>query len=85
MMHTATLRSLGGSVAVTLPKAMLTPLGLGVGSQVDLFLDEHGIKLVPEKRKKYTLDQLLAMQNDVPFLIDKEWDAMPAVGNEVAI
>jgi hypothetical protein len=31
------------------------------------------------------LQELLAMQGDEPLVIDKDWDNMPAVGQEVPL
>jgi hypothetical protein len=41
--------------------------------------------LSPVNRRKYSLDDLLAMQGRAPLEIDKGWDTMPASGQEVAL
>ncbi len=81
-MHTATLRSLGGSVALTLPKQLLKALGLQSGSEV-IALDRDKLIVSPGKRPKYTLHQLLAQCEGKKFRIDKEWERAAPVGKEV--
>ena len=82
-MHTATLRSLGGSIAVTIPGPLIKALGLDAGTQVSFTAESNGLLLVPVGRRKYSLDDLLAMQGKKPLMRDQQWDAMPAVGQEV--
>ena len=41
--------------------------------------------LSPLGRRKYSLDDLLAMQGGKPLARDAQWDAMPAVGQEVPL
>ena len=84
-MHTATLRSLGGSIAVTIPGPLVKTLGLDAGAQVSFTAEGNGLKLVPVGRRKYSLDDVLAMQGSKPLVKDQSWDAMPAVGQEVSL
>ena len=84
-MHTATLRSLGGSIAVTIPSPLVKALGLDVGTQVSFTAQGDGLMLSPIGRRKYSLDDLLAMQGGKPLATDAQWDAMPAVGQEVPL
>jgi antitoxin ChpS len=58
-MHTATLRAVGGSVSVTLPRQMLRTLGLAAGASVAVTVEDGRLVLAPA-RPRYTLDQLLA-------------------------
>ena len=82
-MHSATLRSLGGSVALTLPKQLLKALSLESGSAVDITLERGKLIVSPKKRPKYTLDELLAQCEGKKFRIDKTWDQAAPVGKEV--
>lgn len=82
-MHSATLRSLGGSVALTLPKQLLKALSLESGSAVDITLERGKLIVSPKKRPKYTLDELLAQCEGKKFRIDKVWDQAAPVGKEV--
>lgn len=82
-MHTATLRSLGGSVSLTLPKQLLKALSLQSGSEVQIALDRDKLIVSAKKRPKYTLEQLLAQCEGKKFRIDKEWDRAAPVGKEV--
>ena len=58
-MHTATLRAVGGSVSVTLPRQMLRALGLSAGSSVAVAVEDGRLVLSPS-RPRYTLAELLA-------------------------
>jgi antitoxin ChpS len=81
-MHTATLRAVGGSVSVTLPRQMLRTLGLAAGASVAVTLEDGRLVLAPA-RPRYTLDELLAgmKPGDMPKAPD--WaDAKPK-GREV--
>lgn len=82
--HTATLRALGQSVAVTIPQAVAVSTGLYAGGKVNLEIDAGRLVMAKATRRKYTLRDLLAMQVNKPLQIDSQWDAMPDVGREVA-
>jgi antitoxin ChpS len=87
-MATATLRTVGNSVAVVIPKQWLEVLKLQAGSKVELALEGNHLTLkAPTKapRKKYTLEQMLAeCDSTAPYPEElREWDEMPAVGREV--
>ena len=84
-MHTSTLRAAGGSIAVTIPQALARSTGLHPGDKVSFEFDAGRLILSPVNRRKYSLDDLLAMQGREPLVIDKGWDVMPAAGHEVAL
>ena len=84
-MHTSTLRAAGGSIAVTIPQELMKSTGLHAGDKVSFEFDAGRLIISPVNRRKYTLQELLAMQGGEPLLIDKAWDNMPAVGQEVAL
>lgn len=81
-MHTATLRAVGGSVSVTLPRQMLRTLGLAAGASVAVTLEGGRLVLSPA-RPRYSLDELLAgmKPGDMPTV--PGWDDAPPVGREV--
>lgn len=84
-MHTSTIRAAGGSVALTLPQALVKVLGLRAGDTVHLESDNGKLIVSPMTRKRYTAADLVAMQGDAPLWVDAEWDAMPPVGAEVPL
>jgi len=47
----ATVRKLGNSAGVVIPKAMLAEIGLSPGDAVDLALEDGRIALTPAKRR----------------------------------
>ena len=55
------------------------------GDKVAFEFDAGRLIISPVSRRKYTLAQLLAMQGTEPLLIDKSWDTMPPIGQEVAL
>lgn len=85
IMHTSTLRAAGGSIAVTIPQKLMQSTGLRAGDKVSFEFDAGRLIISPVSRRKYTLQELLAMQGDEPLLIDKAWDNMPAVGQELPV
>jgi antitoxin component of MazEF toxin-antitoxin module len=84
-MQTSTLRAAGGSIAVTIPQSLAKSTGLHPGDKVSFEFDAGRLILSPVNRRKYSLEDLLAMQGRKPLMIDKGWDAMPASGQEVAL
>jgi antitoxin ChpS len=83
-MSTATLRTVGGSVVMAIPKRLLELVHLKVGSQVNIDIQQGKLIVAPIKKKSYTLAQLLA-QCDTSLPISKEereWLDAPAVGLE---
>lgn len=82
--HTATLRALGQSVAVTIPQAVAISAGLHAGDKVSFEIEAGRLVMAKATRRKYTLRDLLAMQGNKPLQIDSQWDAMPDVVREVA-
>jgi antitoxin ChpS len=84
-MSTATLRSVGGSVVMAIPKQLLERVHLHVGSQVNIdVLDSKLIIEAKNSKPHYTLRKLMA-QRDLSHPISKqeaEWLETPSVGNE---
>ncbi len=83
-MNNGTLRALGGSVALTLPKKVLETVGLGVGDKVSIGIEAGRIVVAPAKRPRYRLAELLAKCNPRGrmFAIEREWLDAPPVGKE---
>ena len=80
-MHTATLRAVGGSVSVTLPRQMLRTLGLAAGASVAVTLENGRLVLTPA-RPRYTLDELLAGMKAGDMPTAPGWADAPPVGRE---
>jgi antitoxin ChpS len=83
-MHTTTLRKVGGSVMLAIPRAVLDMLQLQPGTSVGL-VAEGGRLIVEPRRHRYTLEQLLAQcdPSAAPPQADHDWlDAAP-VGGEL--
>lgn len=81
-MHTATLRAVGGSVSVTLPRQMLRTLGLTAGASVAVTLEDGRLVLAPA-RPRYSLAELLQGMKPGDMPTEIGWaDARPA-GREV--
>ena len=77
-MHTATLRAVGGSVSVTLPRQMLRTLGLGAGASVAVTVEDGRLVLSPV-RPRYSLAELLDGMKPGDMPTAKGWsDARPA-------
>lgn len=83
-MPIATLRSVGGSVVMAIPKRVLELVHLQSGSQVTIDVQDGKLIIEPSKKPKYTLAELMA-QCDLsqPFSTDEhEWLSAPGVGAE---
>ena len=59
-MPTATLRSVGGSVVMAIPKHLLELVHLQAGSMVDIDVQHGRLIVAPQKKKRYKLSELLA-------------------------
>lgn len=84
-MLTSTLRTVGGSVMMTIPKSLLEALDLRANSKVDLSIDQGHIVIAPRRRPKYTMEELLAQCDPTAEgdAYDVEWDRMEPVGREI--
>ena len=83
-MH-ATLRTVGGSTMVAIPKAFLESLGLVANAKVVLSIEGGRLVIEPQPKRRYSLAELLA-QCDLsvpPTEEDRQWDAAKPVGREV--
>lgn len=59
-MHTTNLRKVGGSVMLAVPRAVLEVLRLQAGTTVGLVVERDRLVVAPQKRPRYTLNELLA-------------------------
>jgi antitoxin ChpS len=62
-MHTTNLRKVGGSVMLAVPPALLEILRLQPGAKVGIAVENGRIVVEPQKRPRYTLDELLTQCN----------------------
>lgn len=84
-MHKATLRAVGGSVMVAIPKPILETLRLGAGAAVALGVEDGRLVLEGRRRKRYALDELLAQcaPKTRRSAEERRWLAGPAKGREL--
>jgi antitoxin ChpS len=80
-MHTATLRAIGGSVTVTLPRQFLRAMGLDAGARVDVAMEGGKLVLSPV-RPRYTLEALTQGMKPGDMPTAEGWDDMPTAGRE---
>jgi antitoxin ChpS len=59
-MPTATLRTVGGSIVIAIPKRLLEMVQLQAGSKVDINVEQGHLVVIPQKKKRYMLSDLLA-------------------------
>jgi len=59
-MHRSKLRTLGGSVVVTLPKQMLRSVNLQANDTVEISLVDGHFLIEPQRRPRYRLADLIA-------------------------
>ena len=81
-MMTATLRSWGGSVALPIPKTLLSLAHLEVGHEVTLDVKDGQI-VIAASRPKFTLQQLMAEHKALKLPRDDAWldfDDLPSEG-----
>jgi antitoxin ChpS len=83
-MPIVTLRSVGGSVVIAIPKRILDLVHLQPGSQVNIDVQNGNLIVEPKKKPRYTLTELMA-QCDLSQPMsteEREWLDTPAVGAE---
>jgi antitoxin ChpS len=62
-MHFTNLRKVGGSIMLTVPRALLDVLHLGPGAKVGIAVQSGRLVVEPQQRPRHTLDELLAQCN----------------------
>ena len=68
-MPTATLRTVGGSIVIAIPKRLLEMVQLQAGSKVDINVEQGHLVVIPQKKRRYMLSDLLAQFSGVNFTI----------------
>lgn len=71
----------GNSLAVRIPANLASQVALKEGSVVDVIAEHGNIVLVPQSRKKYSLDELLKDCKPAQLHGETDWGA--DVGREV--
>ena len=82
-MYSATLRRVGGSVMIALPPALLAVAEMDIDSEVAMTVEGGRIIIEPEKKRRYTLAELLDQCDWNAPEADREWVDAPAVGREL--
>jgi antitoxin component of MazEF toxin-antitoxin module len=84
-MTTVTLRNLGGSVVIAIPRKILKLINLDAGARVEMSVQEGKLVVEPKRQPRYTLAELLATCTEDTMALtdeDRAWlDASP-VGKE---
>ncbi len=84
-MPTATLRTVGGSVVIAIPKKLLELVHLQSGSQVSIDVQQGQLIVKAKKVKRYTLTELIAQCDPSRPITpeEQEWLDAPPVGLEI--
>jgi antitoxin ChpS len=85
MPNTVRLRKVGGSVMLAIPRAMLDALELAPDASVGLSVKAGKLVVDPQKRRRYSLDELLAQCNPAARRSreDRIWQKSRRVGHEI--
>ena len=87
-MLTTNLRKVGGSVMLAVPRAVLDMMRLEAGATVQLAMDGERLIIAPQKRPRYSLDELLDQCREGVDAIaqqdeDRAWVNLAPVGREL--
>ena len=84
-MHITNLRKVGGSVMLAVPPALLDILHLQPGAKVGIAVESGRLVVEPQRRRRYTLEELLAQCNPEARRIkeEREWLDSKPVGGEL--
>jgi antitoxin ChpS len=84
-MHTTNLRKVCGSVMLAVPRAVLDVLRLRAGAKVGIAVERGRLVVEPQKRPRYTLEELLAQCNPKARRTkeEREWLNNKPVGSEL--
>ena len=86
MTVTTRIRRQGGAAVMTIPPALLKMLGLEIGAQLTLEVDNGALVASPvrQEKKRFTLAELREGADEVAALnaSAREWDEAPPVGKE---
>jgi antitoxin ChpS len=87
-MLTTNLRKVGGSVMLAIPRAILDIMRVEAGATVRLAMDGERLIIVPQKKPRYTLEELLDQCKMGSETVeqaeeDRAWVNLPPVGREL--
>ena len=84
-MHSTNLRKVGGSVMLAVPPALLDILRLQPGAKVGIAVERGRIVVEPQRRRRYTLKELLAQCNPKARRSkrEREWLDSKPLGGEL--
>jgi antitoxin ChpS len=83
------VKKIGGSLMLPLPPYVLEVLGAVEGTELILTLENDKLTVAPQKKKRYTLRELLAQcdppqpDGDAGRDGDSEWVKNPPMGKEI--
>ncbi|QSJ17006.1 AbrB/MazE/SpoVT family DNA-binding domain-containing protein [Nostoc sp. UHCC 0702] len=77
---TAVVAKWGNSLAIRIPKSVAEQAHVTEGIGIDFSVEGNSIIITPQKRRKYTLDELL--EGMTPENFHSEFQTGNAVGNE---
>jgi antitoxin MazE len=77
---TAVVAKWGNSLAIRIPKSVAEQAHVTEGIGIDFSVEGNRIIITPQKRRKYTLDELL--EGMTPENFHSEFETGNAVGNE---
>ncbi|MEH2319915.1 AbrB/MazE/SpoVT family DNA-binding domain-containing protein [Nostoc sp.] len=77
---TAVVAKWGNSLAVRIPRSIAEQAHVTEGTGISFSVEGNSIVITPQKRKKYTLEELL--EGMTPDNFHSEFDTGNAVGNE---
>jgi antitoxin ChpS len=85
MARAARLRKVGGSVMLAIPKPMLEALDLTSDASVGLSIKAGRLVVDPKRRRRYSLDELLAQCKPSARRSreDRDWAMSPPSGREL--
>ena len=81
-MSIITVRKSGGSLIMTIPQAYTEQNQIEAGAELAVEIVGESLTVKPAKKKKYSLDQLIAETPDGLHRVEG-WLEMKPVGNEV--
>ena len=85
-MTTATLRRLGGSVVMTIPRKVLALVNLDAGAKVKLYVENGKLVVSPQDKPTYRLAELLHTSGSTKRRLtaeDRRWLTDGPVGKEL--
>lgn len=85
-MLTSTLRNVGGSVMMVIPKPLLEGLGMAANTKVALSVEQGRLVVEPRPKPRYTLAELLAQCDPAAPISaeEQEWQNIEPVGQEAS-